>query len=235
MAARRARAAGRALGGRTATSQRAWLDAFVQRLCELGWVEGRTVAIERRWGEGRPRALCWSNQPWRRDSNEMASDKPGALHAGLKHLTTSWPSHGMRSRPPLVRSPEGFKPAAVWRSPRTSLPPLMPSWPPPNEFVSQRTPAKWLVGRVSALQGANRVHSNDLSRLASCADHWHTARMSPKRFPRPLRSPETWLTKVGKYFFWLFLMILALWAIAELLPDKPHTGPMYRHGMPIDR
>ena len=23
---------------------------------------------------------CWNNQPWRRDSNEMASDKPGALH-----------------------------------------------------------------------------------------------------------------------------------------------------------
>jgi putative tryptophan/tyrosine transport system substrate-binding protein len=28
------------------------LTAFVQRLHELGWVEGRTVAIERRWGEG---------------------------------------------------------------------------------------------------------------------------------------------------------------------------------------
>jgi putative tryptophan/tyrosine transport system substrate-binding protein len=42
------------LGGGTSNSQRAWLDAFVQRLRELGWVEGRTVAIERRWGEGRP-------------------------------------------------------------------------------------------------------------------------------------------------------------------------------------
>jgi putative ABC transport system substrate-binding protein len=27
--------------------------AFVQRLRELGWIEGRTVAIELRWGEGR--------------------------------------------------------------------------------------------------------------------------------------------------------------------------------------
>ena len=27
-------------------------DAFVQRLRELGWIEGRTVAIEYRWGEG---------------------------------------------------------------------------------------------------------------------------------------------------------------------------------------
>jgi ABC-type uncharacterized transport system substrate-binding protein len=41
------------LGGGTPTGQRAWLDAFVQRLRELGWIEGRTVAIERRWGEGR--------------------------------------------------------------------------------------------------------------------------------------------------------------------------------------
>jgi putative ABC transport system substrate-binding protein len=30
-----------------------WTAAFVQRLRELGWIEGRTVAIEYRWGEGR--------------------------------------------------------------------------------------------------------------------------------------------------------------------------------------
>ena len=28
--------------------------AFEQRLRELGWIEGRTVAIEYRWAEGRP-------------------------------------------------------------------------------------------------------------------------------------------------------------------------------------
>src|SRR5262245_40877850 len=32
---------------------RPWLDAFVGRLRELGWIEGRTVGIEYRWGEGR--------------------------------------------------------------------------------------------------------------------------------------------------------------------------------------
>jgi len=31
-----------------------WAAAFVARLRELGWVEGRTVAIEYRWSEGRP-------------------------------------------------------------------------------------------------------------------------------------------------------------------------------------
>src|SRR3974377_920810 len=30
-----------------------WTAAFVQRLSELGWAEGRTVAIEYRWAEGR--------------------------------------------------------------------------------------------------------------------------------------------------------------------------------------
>ena len=32
---------------------KSWLDAFVARLRELGWIEGRTVAIEIRWAEGR--------------------------------------------------------------------------------------------------------------------------------------------------------------------------------------
>jgi len=41
------------LSGGDLISQRAQVDAFVQRLRELGWIEGRTVAIEYRWGEGR--------------------------------------------------------------------------------------------------------------------------------------------------------------------------------------
>jgi len=30
-----------------------WTAAFVGRLRELGWIEGRTIAIEYRWAEGR--------------------------------------------------------------------------------------------------------------------------------------------------------------------------------------
>ena len=41
------------LGGATASAQTQWTAAFVQRLRELGWVEGKTVAIEYRWVEGR--------------------------------------------------------------------------------------------------------------------------------------------------------------------------------------
>ena len=41
------------LGSGSASSWSPWTTAFVQRLNELGWVEGRTVAIEMRWAEGR--------------------------------------------------------------------------------------------------------------------------------------------------------------------------------------
>jgi putative tryptophan/tyrosine transport system substrate-binding protein len=37
----------------TPSSHAQWVAAFVQRLRELGWIEGRTVAIEVRWAEGR--------------------------------------------------------------------------------------------------------------------------------------------------------------------------------------
>jgi len=40
------------LGSSTSTAWRPWLAAFVQRLRDLGWIEGRTVAIEVRWAEG---------------------------------------------------------------------------------------------------------------------------------------------------------------------------------------
>jgi putative tryptophan/tyrosine transport system substrate-binding protein len=41
------------LGASTPSAWSRWSPAFVQRLRELGWVEGRTVAIEYRWAEGR--------------------------------------------------------------------------------------------------------------------------------------------------------------------------------------
>jgi putative ABC transport system substrate-binding protein len=39
------------LSTRSAASE--WTAAFVRRLGELGWIEGRTIAIEYRWAEGR--------------------------------------------------------------------------------------------------------------------------------------------------------------------------------------
>jgi putative ABC transport system substrate-binding protein len=42
------------LGAATASAWGSWTAAFEQRLRELGWTEGRTIAIEYRWAEGRP-------------------------------------------------------------------------------------------------------------------------------------------------------------------------------------
>jgi hypothetical protein len=41
------------LGTGTASGWQPWMATFVQRLRTLGWSEGRTVALEYRWGEGR--------------------------------------------------------------------------------------------------------------------------------------------------------------------------------------
>src|SRR5438477_1156368 len=41
------------LGAGTPSGWSHWVAAFVERLRELGWIEGRTVAIEYRWAEGR--------------------------------------------------------------------------------------------------------------------------------------------------------------------------------------
>jgi putative tryptophan/tyrosine transport system substrate-binding protein len=41
------------LGSGTAAAQSEWTAAFVQRLRELGWSEGRNLTIEYRWAEGR--------------------------------------------------------------------------------------------------------------------------------------------------------------------------------------
>ena len=41
------------LGAGTLSAWSLWVGAFVQRLRELGWIEGRTVVIDYRWAEGR--------------------------------------------------------------------------------------------------------------------------------------------------------------------------------------
>jgi putative tryptophan/tyrosine transport system substrate-binding protein len=41
------------LGASTSSAFSQWTAAFVERLRELGWIEGRTVTIEYRWADGR--------------------------------------------------------------------------------------------------------------------------------------------------------------------------------------
>lgn len=42
------------LGASTSSVANHWAVAFVKRLAELGWIDGRTVTIEYRWAEARP-------------------------------------------------------------------------------------------------------------------------------------------------------------------------------------
>src|SRR5262249_2615324 len=42
----------------SASMMSAWSSALVQRLRELGWIEGRTVAIEYRWADGRAERIA---------------------------------------------------------------------------------------------------------------------------------------------------------------------------------
>jgi ABC-type uncharacterized transport system substrate-binding protein len=46
------------LGADTPSTASRWVAAFVQRLSELGWIEGRTIAIEYRWADGRSEHLA---------------------------------------------------------------------------------------------------------------------------------------------------------------------------------
>ncbi len=52
------------LGQLTPSAQNKWAAAFAQRLRELGWVEGRTVAIEYRWAEHASSASPKSRPSW---------------------------------------------------------------------------------------------------------------------------------------------------------------------------
>jgi putative ABC transport system substrate-binding protein len=42
------------LGAATPESAAPWVKAFVKRLADLGWIEGRTIAFDYRWAEARP-------------------------------------------------------------------------------------------------------------------------------------------------------------------------------------
>jgi putative ABC transport system substrate-binding protein len=46
------------LGPLTQSAMISWTSAFVQRLRELGWIEGHTIAIEYRWADGRSERIA---------------------------------------------------------------------------------------------------------------------------------------------------------------------------------
>ena len=81
------------LGADTPSGWSHWVAAFVQRLGELGWIEGRTVAIEIRCA-GTPRAL-------RRDCSRVCPAERGChCHGGRRRARSQ---AGDISHPDRVR------------------------------------------------------------------------------------------------------------------------------------
>ena len=76
--------------GADAAGWRPWTDAFVARLGELGWIEGRTVAIEYRWTEGRSERVAEAAAEFvKRKVDVIVTNGPSV--ATLKQATTVIP------------------------------------------------------------------------------------------------------------------------------------------------
>jgi hypothetical protein len=94
----------------TPLSHGQWVAAFVQRLRELGWIEGRTIAIEYRWGEGR-------NERFAEIAAEFVRRKVDVIVTSA--TAQSWlPSKRRRSSPSFSRrraTPSAPAWLRVWR------------------------------------------------------------------------------------------------------------------------
>ena len=79
------------LGASTPAAAGPWVAAFAQRLRELGWTEGRTVAIEYRWAEGRNERMAEIAAEFVRAKADVivAQGTPAALAA--KNATATLP------------------------------------------------------------------------------------------------------------------------------------------------
>jgi putative ABC transport system substrate-binding protein len=78
------------LGGATASAWRPWVAAFVLRLRELGWIEGRSVAIEYRWAEGSDERAAEIATEFIRLKVDVIVTSGGVL-LGAKRATTAIP------------------------------------------------------------------------------------------------------------------------------------------------
>jgi ABC-type uncharacterized transport system substrate-binding protein len=78
------------LGGATAATWSPWVAAFIKRLAELGWVEGRTVAFEYRWAAGSlDRAAEFANEFVRLKVDVILT--AGGVLAAVKPVTSVTP------------------------------------------------------------------------------------------------------------------------------------------------
>jgi putative ABC transport system substrate-binding protein len=75
------------LGASTPSGWSDWTAAFVQRLRELGWIEGRTVTIEYRWADGREERFTEIAAEFVRSKVDVIVTSGGVVRAAMQ--TTS--------------------------------------------------------------------------------------------------------------------------------------------------
>jgi putative tryptophan/tyrosine transport system substrate-binding protein len=78
------------LGTATPSAWSQWTAAFQQRMRELGWSEGRNIAIEYRWGEGREERFAESAAEFVRLKVDVIVTSGGGMRA-VKQATSVIP------------------------------------------------------------------------------------------------------------------------------------------------
>ena len=76
--------------GSDAPTWTAWTAAFAERLRQLGWIEGRTIAIVYRWSEGRPERVAEVADEFVRQKVDIIVTYGGAV-AAFKQATRDIP------------------------------------------------------------------------------------------------------------------------------------------------
>ena len=76
--------------GSDAPTWTAWTAAFAERLRQLGWIEGRTIAIVYRWSEGRPERVVEVADEFVRQKVDIIVTYGGAV-AAFKQATRDIP------------------------------------------------------------------------------------------------------------------------------------------------
>ena len=76
--------------GSDAPTWTAWTTAFAERLRQLGWIEGRTIAIVYRWSEGRPERVAEVAAEFVRQKVDIIVTYGGAV-AAFKQATRDIP------------------------------------------------------------------------------------------------------------------------------------------------
>ena len=136
------------LGQSTLAAESQRVAAFVQRLRELGWIEGRTVAIEYRWGEGTKRALC-------RDRSRVRPAQ-GRCHRHFRHSECPRCKTGDVDYTDSIRGGRRIRSEAtsskVWRDPAATLP-------------------VYQLRRPTSLESESNSCARSFPVFAACCDH----------------------------------------------------------------